>query len=337
MRKYYLLLSPFLLGFWSTASISSDYDISALDVPAANASSASRMSGKDIAARLAQNYNNVAADCGAGKPAYLCSGITLRGTSPAPDRFALDPSPASVKSGGVSFSYLRKDTAFWRLAYHYQNGFILYNKQESPGDVTNNLKDLCYFPEDAGTGSRSDAGCGATPTFPDTSGTCQAQGVTTAEKWLAHFNMAPAGSNIYAHQCGFDIRENGQYDSAASFYQGLLTRNILHKGSLVEQNEIRIASWDTKQQGYPEKFPVMAFFYIFTGEDSEKITGSVVKGIDGARYDQFLFYQRTKIWVPVIRITLPQKSPEEAKFEFIDSEQRVPENADLVSVMYLLQ
>lgn len=81
----------------------------------------------------------------------------------------------------------------------------------------------------------------------------------------------------------------------------------------------------------------MAFFYIFTGEDSEKITGSVVKGIDGARYDQFLFYQRTKIWVPVIRITLPQKSPEEAKFEFIDSEQRVPENADLVSVMYLLQ
>ncbi|WP_052130801.1 hypothetical protein [Erwinia typographi] len=337
MRKYYLLLSPFLLGLWSTASISNEYDISDLDVPTVNALSASRMSGKDIAARLAQNYNNIVADCGAGKPAYLCSGITLRGTSPALDRFALDPSPSSVKSGGVSFSYLRKDTAFWRLAYHYQNGYILYNKQALPDEVTYNLQNLCYFPEDGGTDVRSDAGCGATPDFPDISGPCQAQGVTTAEQWIAHFNIAPAGSNKWHHQCGFDIRETGQYDSAASFYQGLLTRNILHKGGLVEQNEIRIASWDTKEPGYPEKFPVQAFFYIYTGEDSAKITGSVVKGIDGARYDQFLFYQRTKIWVPVIRITLPQNKPEEAKFQFIESEQRVPVHLNLAPIMYLLQ
>ncbi|CAI2092341.1 Uncharacterised protein [Serratia ficaria] len=212
MYKHRLTLAPLLLLGATSLACAAEIDTTENDSAAASPSA-----GQAIATLITQNYNNVVENCGEGKPAYLCSGITLRGTSPKLNRFALDPSPASVKSGGISFSFMRKDSAFWKLAWGYKNGFILYNKNNTPGMLENNLNSLCFFPEDGGTDIRSDAGCGAAPDFPDTSGPCQAQGITTAEQWKKHFDAAPSGKNKWHHQCGFNTQESSEYDNADIF------------------------------------------------------------------------------------------------------------------------
>ena len=321
-------LAFLLFGIWSSTTIAMSPDTTVYSL--------NRNNGKTIANMLTNSYNNIVDDCGEGKPAYLCSGVTLRGTSPKLGRFALDPSPSSIQSGGVSFSWLRKDAKFRKLSFNYGNGFIVFNKSITSSDVDHHLEYLCFYPEDAGTGSRADKGCGASSAFPNESGPCQPQGIYTADQWLSHFRKAPANSNKYQYQCGFIIKENGVYDGAGAFKQGLLSNRLLHSNDLSEQNEIRIATWSTSQQGYPERFPVQAFFYI--GNDLEATTSSeaVSSGINGARYDQLYFYNRTGIWVPVIRITLPKTVSEDVKFEFFQSDQRVQESVNLIPVITAL-
>lgn len=327
------LLAFLLSGVWSCASIAISLDTATSEYADTATNSSARNNGKAIANMLTNSYENIVENCGEGKPAYLCSGVTIRGTSPKLDRFALDPSPGSVQSGGVSFSWLRQDAKFWKLSFNYGNGFIVFNKFNSPVEVDNHLEYLCFYPEDAGTGSRANKGCGESSTFPKESGPCQPQGIYTADQWLEHFKQAPAGSNKYQYQCGFIITEQGQYDGAGAFRQGLLANKLLHGNDLSEQNEIRIATWSTSQQGYPERFPVQAFFYINSNVEAAASSETITPGINGARYDQFYFYQRTGIWVPVIRITLPKTVSEDVKFEFLPSDQRVLESVNLIPVI----
>jgi len=76
--------------------------------------------GAEVAAELTAQYNDKRADCGAvNRPAFLCSGILFRGTVPSDAYHSWNPSPISQTRGGVSFSYLRADAKFDRLAYGY--------------------------------------------------------------------------------------------------------------------------------------------------------------------------------------------------------------------------
>ncbi|WP_052130787.1 hypothetical protein [Erwinia typographi] len=278
-------------------------------------SQSSRPEGKETARILTENYNRVVEDCGNGKPAYLCSGVTLRATSPKEGRFALDPSPASIESGGVSFSWLRKDQKLNQLVWKEGNGFITFNRSNTPSGIDNTLDYMCFFPEDAGSGSRLDKGCGAHKNFPDTSQQCQLQGIMTAEQWVEHFKKS---SNLH-NQCGFIISENqSEYNSVDGFYQGIRA-SIIERGSgLSGQNEFRIATWKTsKESGYPERFPVQSFFYINQSD------------LRWAQYDQAFFYNRTGLWIPIIKLTLPKSTADDAKFEYLYSDQnlsvKVPE------------
>ncbi|WP_434086437.1 hypothetical protein [Photorhabdus laumondii] len=83
-------------------------------------------------------------------PAFLCSGVILRGTIHSNDYKFWQPSPSSIKSGGVSFSYLRKDAKFKRLAYGYKNGFIIFPEHIAPEDRVD-FSVLCAFPIDGYT------------------------------------------------------------------------------------------------------------------------------------------------------------------------------------------
>ncbi|WP_139375551.1 hypothetical protein [Serratia marcescens] len=66
-----------------------------------------------MAEMLTNNYKKTVSSCGdLEEPAYLCSGVMFKGTNPSERYNSWDPSPASVKSGGVFFSYLRKYVAF---------------------------------------------------------------------------------------------------------------------------------------------------------------------------------------------------------------------------------
>ena len=138
------------------------------------------LNGPAIATQLNTLYNRKFPNCNKSdsQPAFLCSGVTLRVTVKDPNNTykVWDPSPPSEKSGGVSFSYLRADANFGRLAWGHGNGYILYPIFEAPADKID-LDYLCSYPMDAWTWTRSStAVCVAHPTYPTQSQACQNAG-----------------------------------------------------------------------------------------------------------------------------------------------------------------
>ncbi|WP_242448786.1 N-acyl homoserine lactonase [Burkholderia metallica] len=266
------------------------------------------VAGNRVAQQLTDNYNNLAPDCGsATNPAFRCSGVLLRGTVHSSRYHSWNPSPASVTSGGVSFSYLRKDSKFSKLAYGYSNGLIFvpyrYNIKKNVIDP----EILCSFPIDANTENRVDKGCGSDNSFPTDSGSCQARGISTAEGWLSHYKST--SGNKHAHQCGFDVH-HGAPSSASIFKASIDSMTLIREESIHEQNELRLATWD---QDIPEKLPIMAFFYL-AGHAS---------GLKGAQGDQEDYQQASKRIVPIIRITLPSSQSDEATFVYDKNDQIV--------------
>ncbi|BBI44057.1 HvnC [Pseudomonas syringae] len=123
----------------------------ALSLPALlAASSVHAGEGTDVAWLMSYYYNRTPTDCGAGRPLDQCSGLRLRGTDSGQAFEPWDPSPNSVKSGGVSMSFLRKDVKYKDLGLKKTNGFVL-----KPNDfISQNEKKistLCFFPLDAWT------------------------------------------------------------------------------------------------------------------------------------------------------------------------------------------
>lgn len=274
-----------------------------------------RYSGADTVRYLTEDYNNTASNCDSTTtPAFLCSGVLFRGTDVYTTAYhAWDPSPASVTSGGVSFSYLRADSKYNKLAYSYSNGFIFFPYFYAPDGVgiDTDIDIMCSFPIDAATGNRSDKGCGASNSYPTTSGPCQEQGITTADQWYTHYIK---GLQSHEYQCGFITSDNSIYDTADAFYQSILSMAKINTESFNEQNELRLATW---AQGKQDSLPIEAFFYL-NGSSS---------GLNSAQHNQNDFYQSTRshIWLPVIKMTLPENQSEDAMFEYIPGEQLIPE------------
>lgn len=253
--------------------------------------------GEQVAENLYGNYNKTYPTCNNGSlPAYNCSGIELRGTDHSSSYFAWNPSPASVTSGGVSFSYLRADSKYSKLAYGYDNGFFVYPNNNKPeGKIA--LDVLCSFPIDAATGNREDAGCGMTYGHSE-SIQCQLQGINDADGWYNHYVQY---NRSHASQCGFGLTD--KYANVPdAFHQTLLSMAKISSESINEQNELRIATW---QQDIPTKLPIQAFFYLNTS------------GLADAQADQVDFYNQTNgMFVPVIKLTLPTSESGHATFYY---------------------
>lgn len=260
--------------------------------------------GQQTANNLSQQYNNSTAACkGDNSPAFNCSGVTLRGTDHSSSYFAWNPSPASVTSGGVSFSYLRADSKYDNLAYSYYNGFFLYTKENKPeGKI--DLDVLCSFPIDAATNSRSDAGCGMY-NGQRQSKQCQLQGITDADGWYAHYVQY---NRSHTSQCGFGLTD-AYANVSDAFYQSILSMAMIGNESFKTQNELRIATWP---QDIAETLPIQAFFYL---NDA---------GLADAKADQTDFYNQTNgMYVPVIKLTLPTSQNADATFTYDPSAQAV--------------
>lgn len=253
---------------------------------------------------ITENYFNHSTNCGSeNKPAFLCSGVLLRATAVSDNYHSWDPSPQSLESGGVSFSYLRKDAKFTRLAYGYKNGMIFYPHNKAPSDK-DQIEVLCAFPVDADTVNREHKGCGYHAFYPAASKSCRTMGIRTAHDWYQHYKSID--HNSHQHQCGFDTQEsasrNGYY-----FLLSLEARRLMGYKFLSTQNELRLASW---QPGSPGKLPLRAFFYIDGG-------------LSTAQHDQRDFYQQTGNVVPVIRLTLPTSLHSDATFNYRAGDQAV--------------
>lgn len=273
------------------------------------------LEGSATAAQLNTLYSRKYPNCNNSnsQPAFLCSGVTLRVTvkDPANQYKVWDPSPTSIKSNGVSFSYLRADTNFGRLAWGYGNGFILYPIFEAPADKID-LDYLCSYPMDAWTWTRSaTAVCVAHPSYPAQSQICHNAGVTTAEQWKAIWDLPNGNKN--QRSCGFDVKDDRNALSAPAFYQSVRAKGLLAAQGFSEHNEILIKTWTA---GRPNTLPIMAFFFVAGGTNA---------GLADAQYNQRDFYNSTnpKIVVPIIRLTPPESATGTASFAYVAADQVV--------------
>ncbi len=271
--------------------------------------------GPTIAAQLTTLYGRKFPNCNKidSQPAFLCSGITLRVTvkDPAGRYKVWDPSPTSTRSGGISFSYLRADTNFGRLAWGYGNGYILYPFLEQPAGK-DQLQYLCTYPMDAWGWHRSATQvCGPSASYPVQSKRCQDAGVTTAAQAVAVWNLS--GGNPNLRQCGFDVQDDRNTLAGPAFYQSLLAKSMLGTTGFNEHNEIIIRTWPA---GRANTFPIMAFFFIAGGSN---------EGLADAQYNQRDFYNSTnpKIFVPIIRLTPPVNATGTATFAYVAADQVV--------------
>ena len=272
--------------------------------------SAREQNGENTARHLTDRYNNTALNCGtSSEAAFQCSGVMLRGTSGASTAYhSWNPSPASIKSGGISFSYLRADSKYKELAFDYNNGFIFYPKDYVP-DGKINVPVLCSFPIDAATSNRPDKqGCDFHTSFPTNSQECQSQGITTASQWLSHYRLVTTARR--AHQCGFNVRA-GLANQADAFNASLQSMALIAAESIGTQNELRLATWE---QDIGNSLPIEAFFY-------------TKDGLKDAQFEQKDFYEVTGIIVPIIFMTLPTSAYLDATFVYREADQiEIPAN-----------
>lgn len=290
--------------------------------------------GETVANYMTSNYKKTVSNCNStSKPAFMCSGIMLRAVNPDTDYNSWDPSPASVTSGGVSFSYLRADAKFNKLAYGYLNGFVLFPHDYVPQGENRDIEVLCSFPLDAGTDMRADKGCGANKNYPTSSGVCQKQGIFNADGWVNHFNQITGDeAKKRAHQCGFDVSINNQFNSSVGFYQSILAIGKIPNLSIKTQNEIRLGTWNTKASGYPKTLPIEAFFYIYNQAGGMPRT-AIAKGLTAAKVDQKNYFNQTGKWIPIIRVSLPMTISDDAKFEYSTIDQEISEGQTPPPVM----
>ncbi|HEX8540654.1 MAG TPA: hypothetical protein VF671_03020 [Pseudomonas sp.] len=262
--------------------------------------------GETTEAHLIERYNDTRVNCGAAtQPAFLCNGVLIRGTDYSPLYNSWDNSPNNHRIGGVSFSYLRRDSKYTRLAYGYDNGYIFLPVfYIGAGKLEPEI--LCAFPIDAATVNRTDKGCGASSVTG--SGPCQTQNIYTAAAWYNHYR---AGNNSHSHQCGFDVRDALNEGATSAFDAMIKGMTLISTESFTTQNELRIAVWP---EGSGTKLPLEAFFYV----------NSSKAGLSDAQNDQIKFKTVTGISLPVISLWLPKTPSEQASFKYIASDQRVP-------------
>ncbi|WP_426143460.1 DUF2599 domain-containing protein [Pseudomonas sp. DWP3-1-2] len=270
----------------------------------AASASAEATIGTETAKAMTAYYNDIRSNCGASSaPAFLCSGVIMRATVPSTSYHSWNPSPASKASGGVSFSYLRADAKFSRLAFGLKNGFTFFPYSVAPVDSVK-PEVLCAYPFDAGTGSRTNQGCGDHSRTEEIENYCHESNITTAESWRDNF---VANNNGFWKQCAFDVRDARNVEGAKGFYESLKARNLLPDIAVKEHNELRLKTWS---DNIPDKLPIQSFFYF--GD-----------GLTGAQADQIDWFKTTGKFLPIIEIQPPALLSDEVRFLFNEKDQAV--------------
>lgn len=261
-------------------------------------------------------YTKVVSDCGTPKrPAFLCSGLPVRGTVSSDEYLFWNYGPASQQA--TAFSWLRKDAKFRQLASDHRHGYVIWPMFETPKNYLQ-LEVLCAAPLDMGSHARDDYGCGDAINTPQVERSCQAQGITTASAWLNDYLV---NQKSHYRQCAFDVRPANEPASANIFMQFIKTHGFPEveyehydvRG--FSNNEIRIQSWP---QSKGQRVPILAIFYI----SKDPVSGAPSEvGKDAAQKDQMALYKHSGHYVPIIRMTLPRTNAEDASFFYAPADQ----------------
>lgn len=261
-------------------------------------------------------YSHVVSNCGTSRrPAFLCSGLLLRGTVYSESYQFWNYGPASVQA--TAFSFLRQDAKFRQLASDHRHGYVMRAMFDTPDDYIQ-LEVLCVFPMDAGSHARGDAGCGDYSLTQQIERSCQQQGIKTANAWLNDYLV---NAKSHYRQCGFDVRPANEPAGADMFMQFIQAHrfpDVLseHFGSTgFSNNEMRIQSWP---QSDGSRVPVWAIFWV----NKDTVTGAPSEvGKDLAQKDQMALYKSSGHLVPVIRIAFPMTPSEEPAFFYSPADQ----------------
>lgn len=273
------------------------------------------VAGEELAARLTTRYEDTRRDCGgSSRPAFLCSGLLIRGTDYSTAFDFWNPSPGSIERGGVSFSYLRADAIFVNGVTELLKGFIATPPLQS--NAVTPFMYLCAFPIDAATNNRSDRGCGMYRQDPS-SRYCSEQGITTTAQFLAKFREDATHGNPKFKQCSFDVRDSSNETSAAAFDANVQAiREVNHTFVRYDENELIVKTWP---QHVPGELPIEALFYFVRGDNDPSLA------ISYAQHDQRRFKEATGRILPIVRLSLPTNFGGKAEFHYFPDDQAVIE------------
>lgn len=276
--------------------------------------------GDKVVADLNRRYMNIGVNCGSdSKPAFLCNGVLIRGTRSG-NYHVWNNTPISHYKGGVSFSYLRQDVIFSRLAYNYSNGYIFKPilRGDRPRDPSLNYDPdiLCSFAVDGWTDSRAGTGCGAYPNLAK-SDLCRIEGITDAAEWHAAYGAIPL-AQLGGRQCGFDVDDSRNDEATVAFANSLLARVNLGPGGYQMHNEMILGVWP---ENTGRILPLEAFFYI---------EGSA-PGLAAAKLNQTDLKVTDNVVIPIIKVKLPTAPTRPvwtinapATFEYVVADQAEP-------------
>lgn len=265
---------------------------------------------ENIADQLTNRYRDTRVNCGKeSQPAFLCSGVVLRGTAASTQFDFWNPSPAAVKRGGVSFSYLRADANFSTLVLGVSKGYIAYPVLQSPPGTSNGFDYVCAFPIDGATDHRADRGCGQYKADTD-SRYCSLVGVKTAEDFYRHYMKIEDPSSRKFHQCSFDVRDSSNEAATYAFYQMSRAMAMIPRMALNDQNEMIVKTW---AQNIPGELPIQALFYL-EGNSA---------ALRNVQHDQKRFETVAGKVLPIVSLKLPANQQGTAVFAYNPADQVV--------------
>jgi len=229
--------------------------------------SVSNSSGKDIAERIKDRYENEAEKClhsrGKEKPAYECSGILIRGVrKDVKLTYPWSLKDLNKQKGAFSVAFLRKDQLFSEFPRGYESGFIIYPHSETPLGK-NIYKVYCAFPMDANADRRKGHGCGINFIDKSKKGVhCRKQNINSLDKWKTQYEqiMKSRDTNFVTRQCAFDMTIESAADDfiisiEANKYLQSMSRRYAYRN-----NELRMRAWNEMNAN---KIPIEAFFLYY--------------------------------------------------------------------------
>ncbi len=235
--------------------------------------------GPETAQLLNQRYQNTSSECPGANPAYFCSGVLLRGSSPSIEFW--QHGVIATQLGAESFAYVRADLGTRKLAQ--SNGMVFSDSFTAIGQ-NKSLEVLCAYPfELTLEASRPAYGCSAMTSQQDAS-SCAAAGVNDAEDWLNHFRQEGL---LPTRQCSLSSYDPSQFQASLQAHQG-----IDNEWS-AKPTQVQIKNWDANA---PKQLPIQGLFYDVTQ------TGSLL----GAQKDQRDYFTATGDWLPILRMDLSQ-------------------------------
>ncbi|ANH97194.1 hypothetical protein A8L59_07220 [Pseudomonas koreensis] len=241
--------------------------------------------GYEVASRLNTRYEQTASTCQAGKTAYFCNGVLLRGTTASRAFHMWNPSPTSVGNGGVSFTYLRRDAGLTKPVY--SQGFLV---RESFAPAAYPLTAMCAYPFDGGTSRPLD-------TCRVRGDMCDELGITSVQAWATRYASAPRSS------CAFNI-------DPAQFQLNIDVRPTVTNGD--GWNEVMIQTWP---QDIPLQIPLEAFYYSLKAHYN-------AKGLEQAQFAQRDYFEVTGRFLPIVLIDL--EAPAGQVFGYNPADQLAP-------------